>query len=346
MTQSQKTVNAVRDALDTSILTYNELNAARIDELTEEPSALDFMQYCAHNRPFVIRQGARSWKAVQRWNYDYLVDALQDTSVNVAITPHGNADAILEKEDGSLSFVKPYEREEAFEDFVRYVIQQEQSVESSPTEPVKYGQTQNDNLRDEYQELFNDVPPTVPFARIALRKAPEAVNFWLGNRFSVTSLHKDNYENIYAQIVGQKHFVLLPPIDAPCVAERNLPAETYVLNQVTSSASPGSLSSLQKHELVATPDSPPSTTPVATWDPDHPSVRATPYSMRAQQIRVTLNEGDMLYLPAMWYHKVSQSCGSEGFSCAVNYWYDMDFGGGFWATNAFVRDVAIALEDA
>ena len=79
--------------------------------------------------------------------------------------------------------------------------------------------------------------------------------------------------------------------------------------------------------------------PVAIWDPDMPEKHSTPYSHQARPLRVTLNEGDMLYLPAMWYHKVSQTAGEEGFVCAVNYWYDMDFTGHFWSGNSFVRDV-------
>lgn len=40
--------------------------------------------------------------------------------------------------------------------------------------------------------------------------------------------------------------------------------------------------------------------PFATWDPDDPEVNATPLSRLAEPIRVTLEKGDMLYLPAMW----------------------------------------------
>ena len=47
----------------------------------------------------------------------------------------------------------------------------------------------------------------------------------------------------------------------------------------------------------------------------------------------------MLYLPSMWYHKVSQTAGDEGFVCAVNYWYDMEFAGEHWSQANFVRDV-------
>lgn len=41
---------------------------------------------------------------------------------------------------------------------------------------------------------------------------PEAQNFWLGFDNSVSSLHKDPYENFYTTIVGEKHFTLLPPL--------------------------------------------------------------------------------------------------------------------------------------
>jgi jumonji domain-containing protein 7 len=42
------------------------------------------------------------------------------------------------------------------------------------------------------------------------------------------------------------------------------------------------------------------TVPFAIWDPDLPETNPTPYSNLAQPIRVTLEAGDMLYLPCMW----------------------------------------------
>ena len=45
------------------------------------------------------------------------------------------------------------------------------------------------------------------------------------------------------------------------------------------------------------------------------------------------------------YHKVSQSCGPEGFTCAVNYWYDMEFSGPFHPLCSFLRDVAAISQD-
>lgn len=255
--------------------------------------------------------------------------------VKVAKTPHGNADSIIHLSDEEMLFVKPHETDEPFESVI-HAIQRQELQPQSFSGPTRYAQTQNDNLRDEYEDLFNDVPASISFARIALEKEPDAINFWLGNSHSTTALHKDNYENVYVQILGQKHFVLLPPVEAACVNEKSVLAATY---------RPGNHGEHIHGEgetgFVPHIDEPEDYVPFATWDPDRPSEHATPFSKFSQPLRVTLDEGDMLYLPALWYHKVSQSCNAEGICCAVNYWYDLDFGGSFWSMASFVRGVGL-----
>lgn len=76
---------------------------------------------------------------------------------------------------------------------------------------------ENDNMRGEYSRLYSDIAEDIPWATECLGAEPDAVNLWIGNSLSVTSLHKDNYENIYCQMRGKKHFVLLPPVETPCV---------------------------------------------------------------------------------------------------------------------------------
>lgn len=316
------------------ITSYHDLNSTTIDILDEEPSPLDFMRYVARNRPFVIRKGAEDWKARKRWNATYLKDVMQGQTVNVSLTPHGNADSVVSLPDGGSIFVKPHEQDEDFAMVLDAISAQGHSPGERDERLTRYAQTQNDNLRDEYTSLFSDVPPSIAFARVALEQAPDAVNFWLGSSASVTAMHKDNYENIYVQILGQKHFVLLPPVDAPCVNEKEVLAGTYTPKH-EGKAEDG------KEELVIQIDDPTTYVPFATWDPDSPHENPTPYSKYAHPMRVTLEEGDMLYLPALWYHKVSQSCNDEGLCCAVNYWYDLDFTGGFWSTAGFVRTAGL-----
>ncbi|PKS10772.1 hypothetical protein jhhlp_002529 [Lomentospora prolificans] len=71
------------------ISTYNDLNSALIDELDEEPSALEFMRYVARNTPFVVRGCVRDWEAYQRWDREFLIEAMRGRRVNVAVTPRG-----------------------------------------------------------------------------------------------------------------------------------------------------------------------------------------------------------------------------------------------------------------
>lgn len=122
--------------------------------------------------------------------------------------------------------------------------------------------------------------------------------------------------------------MLLPPAEQPCVNEVEIAQYRYA----PAESEPSSLGI--QHQTSTDP------IPVAVWDPESPEHRRTQYSALSRPLSVTLEAGDMLYLPAQWYHKVSQSSGPEGFACAVNYWYDMSFEGSFWVGNAFVRDVA------
>ena len=88
---------------------------------------------------------------------------------------------------------------------------------------------ENNNLREEYFDLFLDVEKDIPWARIALEREPEAINLWIGNSRSITALHRDNYENIYCQVVGRKHFVLLSPMETACIDEADLQSATYMV---------------------------------------------------------------------------------------------------------------------
>ncbi|KAF2226038.1 putative phospholipase [Elsinoe ampelina] len=353
----------IADHLITLLDNYNALNTSIIDELHEEPSPLEFMRHVALNRPFVIRSGASSWPATQKWTAEYLTSTMCATPVQVATTPFGNADAIVEIADTSSTcnqadasvekpdtasepsnsppsmipeplFVEPHISHLPFASTLSYITSQSLSP-SGPASvgPVKYLQTQNDNLRDEYAPLFADVPSSIPFARIALQKDPDAVNFWLGNERSVTALHKDNYQNVYAQIRGRKRFVLLPPVAAPAVGERDVGRGRYEEDEG------GELGlkvvAVEGEERV----------PVPTWDPLREEVPGNVFGEHVKPMRVTLEEGDMMYLPAMWYHHVSQDVGEEGFSCSVNYWYDMEFAGQFWSTNSLIRDLSMAVTE-
>ncbi|KEZ39703.1 hypothetical protein SAPIO_CDS9655 [Scedosporium apiospermum] len=331
------------------ITTYNDLNSTVIDELDEEPSALEFMRYVARNTPFVVRGCVPDWEAFRLWDKEFLVDTMRGRKVNVAVTPRGNADAPTQMEDGSLVFAKPHEEDQDFEEFLNYVINQEKNPSSQGSE-IRYAQTQNNNLHDEYSPLLPHLPTTIPFARIALGRAPDALNLWIGNSRSVTAMHRDGYENLYVQIRGRKHFVLMPALCAPAVRELRLDPATYRREEGT-----GKL--VLERDVVEGGDED-ARVPFPTWDPDgvavggregiegRGTVEGNVFAEFVQPMRVTLEPGDMLYLPAIWYHKVSQSCSEddEGFVLAVNYWYDMDYSGPLYPLTNLVRTMSSALQ--
>ncbi|KAG6040961.1 hypothetical protein E4U41_006439 [Claviceps citrina] len=327
-------------ALRDLITTYYELNSSVIQELDAEPSPLQFMRYVSQNTPFVVRGGASSWKATRKWSAAYLRDALAGQCVNVAVTPHGNADApTFSPEHGATVLSKPHEESQSFDDFLSYLIRQEKSAQGPGETEVRYAQTQNDNFRDEYSPLLPDAQKDIPFARVALQKSPDAVNLWIGNSRSTTATHKDNFENIFVQVIGRKHFVLLPPVCHPCMNEALLKPATYHRG--------GGGGDDDDQGLSIRLDDGADLVPFVTWDPDNLEQNPTPLSRFAKPMRVTLDPGDMLYLPAMWYHKVSQSSSpeGEGFVVAINYWYDMDFSSPLYPAFCLIRTLTQSMTE-
>ncbi|KAK7910853.1 hypothetical protein PG985_013334 [Apiospora marii] len=312
------------DPIAELITTYNELNSSVVEELAEEPSPLEFMRYVARNTPFVVRgRGSRlaGDQDVERRVSDSVSTRSQcQCCCDAARVGFFHSLASVEKhaptldENGNTVFAKPHEEDQPFPDFIEYLTKQETDPGFRGSE-IRYAQTQNDNLRHEYRALFDQVQRSVPFARIALQQDPDAINLWIGNARSVTALHRDNYENVYVQVAGRKHFVLLPPLCQPCVHERPLRPAHYARRPRPDHENDSSESS--SLELVMEEEA--DDVPFATWDPDNAQVNATKYSHLATPMRVTLEPGDMFYLPAMWY--------------------DMEFSGPLYPLVSFVRSI-------
>jgi jumonji domain-containing protein 7 len=63
-------------------------------------------------------------------------------------------------------------------------------------------QHQNSSLTVEYPALVEDIQPGLPWAEDVFGGPPEATNLWIGDERSVTSFHKDHYENLYGKDVS------------------------------------------------------------------------------------------------------------------------------------------------
>eukprot|EP00960_Hanusia_phi_P060733 764604-Hanusia_phi.AAC.2 len=183
-----------------------------------KPTALEFLRnFVLPNRPCVITGAIEDWPARRQWTNEYLADKLGDLKLSVNVTPNGRGDAILDE----TFFVMPEERQMTFAQFLTELYNDNQ-------EDVFYLSHQNDNLRCQIgQALMSDVSPSIPFVDEALGYGPDAVNLWMGDAKSVTTLHKDHYENLYAVIRGEKKFTLYPPTSLPFLYPKSYQTRKY-----------------------------------------------------------------------------------------------------------------------
>ncbi|OCB90872.1 hypothetical protein A7U60_g1896 [Sanghuangporus baumii] len=332
--------NLRQDILGMLAVEYQELNGSYIETLYN-PSAIDFLRAVRIGRPVIIKgtlffnTGFRT-SAHDNWTDEYLIGKMEEIPISVAVTPDGNADAIVLNSDGLRYFVEPHVERIGMRELLRILSRKtpdQDHNESAPTE-VYYLQSQNGNLyalqdaesHCEFDPLRTDVPKDVSWATEALGISPDAVNIWIGDERSVTSIHSDPYENIYTVVRGEKRFTLFPPTEGWLLRERMYPHAKYTRQ---SSDSP----------LVLTP-SPPSIPPVrwsSVIDPTDPQ-NLPP---EARPLHITVQAGDTLYLPVGWWHHVQQ----KAVTIALNWWYDMEARGMEWVWLNFLRGESEEVPD-
>jgi hypothetical protein len=118
----------------------------------------------------------------------------------------------------------------------------------------------------------------------------DAINFWLGDERSVSSLHKDPYENIYCVIGGSKLFTLFHPCSFPFLNEQTYPRARWKRDNGKWKIEP------INHETV----------PWISVNPQNrsESIKKFPPFQYAHQISVEVKAGETLFLPSFWYHEV------------------------------------------
>nr|XP_054306439.1 bifunctional peptidase and (3S)-lysyl hydroxylase JMJD7 isoform X1 [Pongo pygmaeus] len=327
---AEAALDAVRRELREFPAAARELSVPlAVPYLDKPPTPLHFYRdWVCPNRPCIIRNALQHWPALQKWSLPYFRATVGSTEVTVAVTPDGYADAVRGDR-----FMMPAERRLPLS-FVLDVL------EGRAQHPgVLYVQKQCSNLPTELPQLLPDLESHVPWASEALGKMPDAVNFWLGEAAAVTScrlgvqgsehdglpppvplpsipcpraffllaVHKDHYENLYCVVSGEKHFLLHPPSDRPFIPYELYTPATYQLTEE------GTFKVVDEEAMEKVPWIP--------LDPLVPDLARYPSYSQAQALRCTVRAGEMLYLPALWFHHVQQSQGC----IAVNFWYDMEY---------------------
>jgi hypothetical protein len=106
--------------------------------------------------------------------------------------------------------------------------------------------------------------------------------FWLGPAGTVTPLHCDYDDNTFAQVLGTKRIFLAPPHH-----------DVYLYTREANPVLHGS-----------------------PFDPEHPDYDRYPLARQAALVECIVEPGEMLYVPAGWYHQVR----ALTFSLSANRW--------------------------
>jgi jumonji domain-containing protein 7 len=226
---------------------------------------------------------------------------------------------------------------------------------TSPTPPILYLQAQNDCLRSEFPSLLTQLPlPLHPsWVTTVLGTEAEAINLWIGTKHSISTLHSDPYENLYVVVRGRKRFYLTPPGEGWFYCKTKFATASWVpRNSSDQCQEEGEDGTSKVPEVELRPDEPEAQIP---WHPvPHPQhippevlERYARLNDRPKPYEVTVEAGDMLYLPRGWLHHVEQEEDEEGLCVAVNSWFD-DVDGGMgreWGWGGFVDAVDRILGD-
>jgi ribosomal protein L16 Arg81 hydroxylase len=106
--------------------------------------------------------------------------------------------------------------------------------------------------------------------------------FWIGPAGTVTPLHCDYDDNIFAQIWGSKRIFLAPP----------------------------------HHDAFLYPSEANAILFGSRFNPEAPDFDQFPLARQASMIECIVDPGELLYVPAGWYHQVR----SLTFSLSSNRW--------------------------
>lgn len=193
-------------------------------------------------------------------------------------------------------------------------------------------------------------PTSFPFAEQAFGTGPpDAINLWIGNERSVSSMHKDHYENLFYVCSGQKEFILAPPADVLFLHEREVSSGTFhpKCNKAVhnTNADGKSHDGSKNSAWVVVADVDGDNEAATKWiEPDMKKYmeneanigdKEFPLLFKAHPIKVLVSEGEMLYIPSLWYHRVTQTCETVG----VNYWFDMKFDSPHWCYFNFLQNL-------
>jgi len=224
------------------------------------PAAEFFRDYWAAHRPVVLTDATAGWPALRKWTPAYFRRRFGGETIE--ITAGREADPFYD-----MNF-RAHRRRMRMDRFIDRVLA------AGPSNDLYMVSNNRTMARPRFRALLGDVrPPPDLFEP----PTPGATSLWIGPAGTITPLHHDTTNILFAQLHGRKRIELVSPQET-----------ALLLDPVHGYYSPVDLDG-----LAAAP---------------HPALR----ELHVRQ--VVMGPGDALYIPAGWWHRVTSLDVSISFS--------------------------------
>jgi ribosomal protein L16 Arg81 hydroxylase len=284
----------------------------------EDRTALDpeefFQSFLLQNRPVIIRGAIAHWPAVQKWSPEYLRTMVEGAKV-----------VIQSKSDYGASGSKRHFEESKETDFAEVVDMM--TLNDAPD--MSY--VRQTRVWKEIEPLVADVQP-LRYGPANLAKTDG--NLWIGPAGTIAQMHWDPGHNLFAQIRGEKKWILVPPSESHMTY-----ANKFSLSEITQDSGirerfPAFVENMEKamassasvENLVDNGFNDAERRLVYSWlaqmnncdvNAEDPDPEKTPLFLTAHRHEGMLKAGDLMFIPIGWRHFVR----SMSASISMNWFF-------------------------
>jgi len=260
--------------------------AKRVKEASGAIEDVDLNKLIAENRPVICKNAAKDWKILSYKDSSldaicaYLRDNHNDKPIVQFSTEAESQGRFFYNEDMT-GFNFKSERIQ-FDSFLENISR----LEGQKNAPAYYmGST---DISTYFPELLCE--NGLPKDNDVFREYSPFVSLWMGNR-TVAATHYDFSNNLICNLYGRRKVTLFPPDQISNLYPG--PIEPTPAGQVVS------MVNLRKPDFETYPNF---------------------HLALAQSYEITLQAGDILFYPAMWWHEIE---GLDDFNVMMNYWWNM-----------------------
>jgi ribosomal protein L16 Arg81 hydroxylase len=284
----------------------------------EKRTALDpkdfFQSFLLQNRPVIIRGAIAHWPAVQKWSPEYLRTMVEGAKV-----------VIQSKSDYGASGSKRHFEDSKETDFAEVVDMM--TLDDAPD--MSY--VRQTRVWKDIEPLVADVQP-LRYGPADLAKTDG--NLWIGPAGTIAQMHWDPGHNLFAQIRGEKKWILVPPSESHMTY-----ANKFSLSEITQDSGirerfPAFVENMEKamassasvEDLVDHGFSDSERRLIYSWlaqmnncdvNAEDPDPEKTPLFLTAHRHEGMLKAGDLMFIPIGWRHFVR----SMSASISMNWFF-------------------------